>query len=303
MGRSEPRSVPDVCEVSVRDPIGDARGWLLVEVPHGATRTADYNRVAARLKSPLPPDLIHFFYVNTDIGAPEAASWLESELPRRGIGVVFVRCLFPRTFIDPNRVIPTERSSGAVVDGITPGLAPYITHPDDVAYLTELHRQYHAVVDRAYEVVCDERSGLALALHSFAPRSVGIETVDDRIVEALHAAYEPSVYATWPERPPIDLICSLPDGSFHAAPSLHDALVHEYERDGIAAKKNETYALHPSTMGYLYAQRYPSQVLCVELNRGLVASPFVPFGESPIDAAKVERMTAPIARVARAHFG
>jgi hypothetical protein len=37
-------------------------------------------------------------------------------------------------------------------------------------------------------------------------------------------------------------------------------------------------------------------VLCVELNRGLLASPFVPFGISPIDPVKVERLVAPLAR-------
>jgi hypothetical protein len=37
-------------------------------------------------------------------------------------------------------------------------------------------------------------------------------------------------------------------------------------------------------------------VLCVELNRALVADPFVPFGVSPISPAKVERMVAPLAK-------
>ena len=53
-----------------------------------------------------------------------------------------------------------------------------------------------------------------------------------------------------------------------------------------------------------YAQQYPQQVICVELNRGFVADPFVPFGEAPISPAKVEKMVAPIARVvARASEG
>jgi hypothetical protein len=46
-----------------------------------------------------------------------------------------------------------------------------------------------------------------------------------------------------------------------------------------------------------YAQAFPLQVLCVELNRGLVAAPFTPFGESPISAQKVEQLVAPLARV------
>jgi len=38
-------------------------------------------------------------------------------------------------------------------------------------------------------------------------------------------------------------------------------------------------------------------VLCVELRRDLVADPFVPFAVSPIGAAKVARMVAPLVSV------
>ena len=132
---------------------------------------------------------------------------------------------------------------------------------------------------------------------------MGIERVDHGIVQALHAAYQPEVYAAWPERPPIDLICETADGAFKAAPRLPDALLAAYAEDGIAAQKNGTYHLHPVTMGYEYAAAFPDQVLCVELNRGLVCDPFVPFGVSPVSEAKVEKMVAPIARVLAAALG
>ncbi|MEO6950469.1 MAG: N-formylglutamate amidohydrolase [Polyangia bacterium] len=292
-------SLPGICEITVHPPAGAPRGWLLVEVPHGATRPEDYFSLARKMKSELPAQLEHFFFVNTDVGAPDGAAWLASTLPADGIGVVFARCLFPRTFIDPNRVLGPA-SDGRVVDGLTPGLAPYIDAPEDRDLLVEMHRAYHALVAGAYHEVCTVRGGLALQLHSFSPRSVGIEIVDRNIVTALHAAYEPDVYATWPERPQVDLICATADGSFAAAPALAEALVAAYDEAGITAQKNATYALHPSTMGYVYATQYPEQVMCVELNRGLVASPFVPFGPSPIDPKKVERMVAPIAGVVRA---
>ena len=296
-----PASVSGVCEITVHPPLGAAKGWLLVEVPHGATRPDDYFGLARRLSSALPAQLEHFFFVNTDIGAPEGAAWLGATLPADGIGVIVARCLFPRTFIDPNRVL-TDSRDGRVVDGITPGLAPYIDAPADRERLVGMHLAYHAVVSEAYAEVCTARGGLALQLHSFSPRSVGIETVDANIVTALHAAYAPDVYATWPERPQVDLICATADGSFQAAPQLSAALVAAYAKAGIDAKQNATYALHPSTMGYVYALRYPTQVMCVELNRGLVAAPFVPFGPSPIDPAKVELMVSPIAVVVRDAF-
>ena len=61
-----------------------------------------------------------------------------------------------------------------------------------------------------------EQNGLALQLHSFAPKSVAIEQTDANIVEALHQAYVPETYAKWPERPAVDLIAATQDGSFRA---------------------------------------------------------------------------------------
>lgn len=271
--------------------------WCFVDVPHGATRKADYDAVFAKLKGPLPAQLEHFFFVNTDIGAPEGAQYLGRTLSAQGLNVVFARCLIPRTFIDPNRVVALSAPGGAVKDGLTAAVPAYITHADDLAWLGEQHARYHAQVDKAYRFICGEKGGVAVQLHSYSPRSVGIEIVDDKIVEALHAAYVPSVYETWPERPVVDLITATKDGSFRTAPQLVDAVLAEYARDGISAKENATYHLAPAAMGMVYAQQYPQQVFCVELNRGHVADPFVPFGESPISAAKVEKLVAPIARV------
>lgn len=292
-------SLPGVVDVTEYAPVGKARGWLFIEVPHGATEADDYFRVAKQMKSPLPEQLEHFFFVNTDIGAPEGAAWLGEALSTDGIGVVVARCRLPRTFIDTNRVIDLA-AKGQVVAGLTAGVASYVTHADDLAWLVARHGEYHALVERAYRLVLGERGGLGLQLHSYSPRSVGIEKVDEGIVKALHAAYVPQVYATWPERPPVDLIAATADKSFEASPALTKALKAAYLATGIAAGENQTYALHPSTMGMAYAQAWPDKVLCVELNRGLVADPFVPFGVSPISAEKVARMVAPIAQVVRA---
>ncbi len=289
-------SVDGVCDIAVHRPASTPRGWLLIEVPHGATRTFDYDLLARKLKSPLPPQLDHFFYVNTDIGAPEGAQWLGQSLSARGFGVVVARCLIPRTFIDTNRVI-TKPTGGKLVEGMTPAVPGYISDAGDSAMLIVMHSVYHAVVGAAYAAICGKANGLALQLHSFAPKSVSIEKTDASIVDALHAAYVPEVYATWPERPAIDLISATPDGSFKSAPHLCSALRAAYLEAGIIAEENATYHLHPFTMGLHYAQQHADQVLCVELNRGLLADPFVPFGESPISEPKVERMVAPIGRV------
>jgi hypothetical protein len=293
------QSLEGVVDVTIHHPASQPRGWLLVEIPHGATRTQDYERLAARLRGPLPKDLVHFFYVNTDIGAPEAADHVARVLCEGGVGVVVARCLLPRTFIDTNRVI--DRSAdGKVKAGLTPGIPGYVKDPQDRALLEELHARYHAVVEKAYAQVCGELNGLALQLHSYAPRSVGIEATDENIVEALHAAYVPEVYAKWPERPAVDLITATSDGSFRCAPALVAQLKADFEAAGIPAQENATYHLHPVTMGMAYAQAWPDRVLCVELSRGLLADPFVPFGESPISQAAAARLAAPLVATVRA---
>jgi hypothetical protein len=289
-----PSSVAGVIDVTVF--AGKSPHWLLIDVPHGATRKSDYDAVVGKLKSPLPAQLEHFFFVNTDIGAPEGAEWLGRTLSAQGINVVVARCLMPRTFIDPNRVI-AQTEQGVVKDGLTAAVPGYITEPADFEWLSSQHARYHEVVDALYREVCRGRNGLALQLHSYSPRSVGIEKVDANIVNALHAAYVPEVYATWPERPVIDVISALKDGSFRTAPKLVDAMMRAWADDGIPAKENATYHLAPAAMGYVYAAAYPYQVVCVELNRGHVADPFVPFGVSPISEAKVAKLVGPIGRV------
>lgn len=299
---SELKSVAGVCELTVFEPKTSPRAWLLIEVPHGATRKSDYDAVASRMKSQLPAQLEHFFFVNTDIGAPEGGEFLGKTLSAKGIGVVLARCLIPRTFIDTNRVIARTKQ-GEVTDGLTAAIPSYVTDAADLAFLNEKHAAYHQLVHRAYAWVCGEKDGMALQLHSYAPKSVDIKKTDAGIVEALHAAYVPEVYAKWPERPAVDLIAATQDGSFRCSPTLVGALRASFAEAGIKAEENATYHLHPVTMGLHYAQQYPDKVLCVELNRGLVADPFTPFGVSPISADKVAKMTTPIAKVFETALG
>ena len=48
-------------------------------------------------------------------------------------------------------------------------------------------------------------------------------------------------------------------------------------------------------MGERFSRRFPGQVLCVELNRGLLARPFVPFAEMTIGPTRTARLAAPLA--------
>ena len=59
--------IPGVCEVAWHpSATNSASPDLLIEVPHGATRTTDFTSLQALLKSPLPEGLVDFFHVTTE---------------------------------------------------------------------------------------------------------------------------------------------------------------------------------------------------------------------------------------------
>ncbi|MCA9726219.1 MAG: hypothetical protein R3E12_18870 [Candidatus Eisenbacteria bacterium] len=304
-------SVPDVANVeaysgpaSDRDPIE-----VLFEVPHGATAARCYHAVRDRLDPELPADLQDFFFVNTDVGSTEYARAVArlvvdpdatvreliaeeararvADLPPRRAHVI--QCLIPRTFIDTNRIVDP-----AAPDGMTAALADYIRRPEDVAVLTRLHQQYHGLVERAYRTICSG-GGWAVMPHTYAPKSVDIQTIDEGIGRALRQAYEPEVYETWAWRPQVDIISESREQEMLAPASLVHLLEAKLAAVGIESAQNSTYRLHPATMGHRYSALYPGRVLCMEVRRDLLADPFDPFVEMKIGSEKVTRVARPIA--------
>ncbi len=294
MGSRGPREFASgnasLCEVTRRGPAPGVADYL-IELPHGATSRIHFDAVRSRLSGTYPEDLEQFFFVNTDVGSPECALAIADGLARCGASVEILRCLVPRTFIDCNRLVGAEAPGSEM----TPGVPEYVRGGPDVAYLMRIHEEYQAVARQAYDTVC-RAGGLALTLHTYAPRSVDIARVDADIVRALRAAYEPGRFERWPLRPAVDIISEDIAGRRLAPAGAIDALRREYAASGIEAVLNATYRLHPETMGYLHSVTHPERVLCVEIRRDLLADPFTPFAESPIGPAKVERMTAPIVR-------
>lgn len=276
----------------------DAPPDLVIEIPHGATTTADFTALAARLEGPLPDSLIDFFYVNTDAGAPELALAVASRFtaaePARTAMVL--RCRIPRTLIDCNRRIdatPAELREGKV----TPGLPPWITAPADRALLLERHGAYVAAVRAAIEGLAP--GGALLLLHTYAPRSVDVE-VDLDIVQKLRRAWQPDVVPTWPLRPEVDIIGRGVDGASYAPAAVVAALREALAGRGIAAGDSATYPLHPSTLAWEHAARLPGRALCIEVRRDLLADPFDPFAEMRIGPDRVERLAEPIAAALQA---
>ncbi len=289
-------SIPGIVDVRVV-PGAEHHGEgldLVIEIPHGATATSDFTSLAALMKSALPEGLVDFFHVNTDTGAPELASALAERLvhafPRRAVAIL--RCRIPRTLIDTNRVLDktlAEYKAG----GVAPGLMPWVTEPEDVALLRARYETYHAAVRDAVALLGAD--GAMLLLHSYAPRTVGVE-VDHAIVPNLHRAYEPAPYETWPTRPEMDVIGRDPEGTLHAPAAVVDALRAELEARGMALGDSHTYPLHPSTMGWVHAMRMPGRTLCLEVRRDLFVERFVPFAEAAIDPARVAALAEPITR-------
>ena len=295
---SAPASIPGVVDViairGARASAG-APADLVIEVPHGATRTEDFRSLEAQLTSPLPASLIDFFYVNTDAGAFElgeaAARAFVAAEPARSVTIL--RCRIPRTFIDCNRRIdasPAEFKEGKV----TPGLMPWITTPEDRALLRSRSEAYVAAVRAAVP----GPQGAMLLLHSYAPRTVDVE-VDAKIVESLHRAYQPDVEPTWPLRPEIDVIGKGVNGESHKPPAVFEALTRSFGALGIAVADSATYPMHPSTLAFEHVTRHPGRALCLEVRRDLLADPFDPFVEMKIGPAKVARLADPLAEALR----
>ncbi len=291
-------SISEVCSVElVRGERAGAKIDLLIEIPHGATRTEHFTRLAARLTSRLPEGLIDFFYANTDAGAPELglaiARSLVSDEPVRSVAIV--RCQIPRTLIDCNRNIdaaPEDFKAGKV----TPGLMPWIATDDDRVLLRGLYDQYCAVVADAEQELAPD--GALLLLHSYAPRSVDVEVGMD-IVDKIHAAYRPEVEPTWPLRPQLDVIGTALDGTRHAPAAIVESLLTELAAIGLSLTESATYPLHPSTLAWSRVMAHPGRVLCLEVRRDLLADPFEPFAEMRIAPAKVDRLAGPLVRALR----
>ena len=332
-------SIPDVCDVSfVGDPARLDAPDLLIELPHGATAPEDFERLAGCLNGPFPDELEAFFFVNTDVGSPECAADLATlladpwahgliESPSaaadrarpswdtrpRGWSTLILRSRIPRTFIDCNRVAAADATS----PGMTPQLPFYVTDARDREVLGGLYREYQAVADSAYRRICGG-GGLALMLHTYAPRSVDIGALDQEVVTKLRAAYED--YGRWPLRPDVDLITESVDGARLAPERLAEVVRAAYTDDaaqhaiaaaaGSAAAEpslapsdapfqvgeNATYRLFPETTGYLHAERYPGRTLVAEFRRDRLADPFDPFAPMRMGAAKVRSMCRPLAQ-------
>ncbi len=266
---------------------------LLIECPHGATRVRDYELLRSRLSPELPKDLIDFFTINTDIGSVEYGREVARVVAQAGVSVVLVRCLIPRTFIDTNRKIGHRRAG---INDLTSAVPDYIKSADDAKLLLGLYEQYQHVVERAFQAICEGGKGHALLAHTYAPKSVAIENVDEGIGKALRTAYEPENYARWQLRPEVDLITTTPEGVMEAPPLWVESVKRRYARLGVQVAENEAYDLHPVSMAAEYSARYEGQVFCLELRRDLLVEEFVPFVELEASAAKVAKMAEPIAR-------
>ncbi len=298
---SFPVSIAGVVEVVVvrGSACVDGPPALLIEVPHGATKASHFTSLQAQLKGEFPKDLIDFFFVNTDVGAPEvgvavAQAYVKA---RPSTSVALLHCQIPRTFIDCNRIIDPKAlpKTSAKGDKITPGVVAYVKDDDDLQLLLGKYAQYRDVCFRAFEAVCGGgRGGHALMLHTYAPRTVDVE-VNEQIVQALHEAYAPAKEPSWPLRPSVDLITTTPDGEVCADASLVAAVKAGFEGIGFDVGNSGTYPLHPSTGAYSFARKWPKQTLCLELRRDLLVKKFTPFAEMDVDDDKVARAAAVLA--------
>ncbi len=296
---SLPTSIADVVDVellrgSAADP--DSAPDLLVEVPHGADERHHYDALRRRLHGDLPADLHLFFNLNTDVGAwtygRATAQALIAAAPERS--ALLLRCLIPRTFVDCNR--RADYRGGRLDEGaLTPGIPSYVRAEPDRELLLELHGSYCEAARQAYAAVCGA-GGLALVPHSYGPRSLGIDAVDDDIIAKLRWACEPDRHDTWPLRAEIDLLTRDGEGQTFAPEGLEARLLADFAAAGFGVQANETYNLHPSTLAHEWSTSYPGQVLCLEVRRDALVERWMPFEVMRVVAAKCERVAGVLAR-------
>ena len=266
---------------------GDGPPDLVVEVPHGADRRAHFDALRARLAGELPADLHEFFFVNTDVGAWQVGRRVAEMLGRSAI---VIRSLIPRTFIDCNRIEAATLGGG----GLTASVPAYVRDAGDRALLLDLHRRYVAIVEAALEALAPD--GFLLMPHTYGPRTLGIDQVDEHIVTALREAHAPERYAAWPVRPEVDLITRTADGTLHAAAPVAEAVTAAYRVLGLEVAENRTYHMHPITLGMKWAERLPGRTLCLEIRRDLLVRDWAWNRENTVDPEAVERFAAPLAR-------
>jgi hypothetical protein len=292
-------SVPDVADVTRvagSAARSDAVPDLLLEVPHGATRAAHFDALRAALVGDYPSDLRDFFFVNTDVGAPELARRIAERItaaePART--AIVVRSRIPRTFVDCNRVIAQDAVAAASAPGeVTPGLMPWVVNSRDRTLLLARHAAYRGLVERAFDAVMGG-GGRALMVHTYAPRSVDV-AVDEKIVASLHDAYRQDIVERWPLRDEVDLITRTPAGRRLADEALVVRVHEAFRAIGIAPAEERAYSLHPSTLAAVFAERFAGRTLCFEVRRDVLVSQFTPFAEMDVDRARVDRIAAAFA--------
>ncbi|MCK5944185.1 MAG: hypothetical protein KAI24_19520, partial [Planctomycetes bacterium] len=106
--------------------------------------------------------------------------------------------------------------------------------------------------------------------------------------------YAPDKVESWPLRAEVDLITHDGDGVELANAELAARAEQRFAAHGFEVVRNRTYSLHPSTLAFELAGRYPGRTLCFELRRDLLLDAFVPFVELIPVAAKVARAAAPV---------
>lgn len=292
-------SLPGICTVEhLRGSAAaaDAPPDLLLEVAHGATRATDFDALRAQLRGTYAADLREFYFVNTDVGAPELARAIAARVvqhqPRRS--ALLVRCLLPRTFVDCNRRIERDAVGSASAAGeMTPGLPEWVQEPDDRQLLLDRYFAYRELVEAAFARV-HAGGGLTLFVHTYAPRSIDVP-VDADIVRSLRAAYAVERLGSHRLRPAIDLLSHDPDGRELACRPLAQRAEAELAAAGFEVARNATYALHPVTLAAGFATRPPASTLCFEVRRDLLLPEFVPFVELHADPERVARVAAPLA--------
>jgi hypothetical protein len=92
----------------------------------------------------------------------------------------------------------------------------------------------------------------------------------------------------------VDLITTTPEGEALASQDLVEDVRRRYKSIKIDVAENDTYNLHPDTLGQRWSREYPRRVLCVELNRQRLVRKWTPLEPLEVMPKRVEKMAEPL---------
>src|SRR5690606_26840486 len=103
----------------------------------------------------------------------------------------------------------------------------------------------------------------------------------------LREVYRPERVSEWPLRAEVELLTRDGEGLLLAPAGAEERLCAAFAAEGLKAALNETFFLHPATLGHGWSVAYPGQAICLEVRRDLLVREWLPFTPKELSSERV----------------